>query len=89
VHYYLRNDATGISRVTVTDTAGRAVRAIEGGARRGLNRAIVSLGGGGGRGGGPPGPGGGAGLATGEYMISVEVAGEKLTKPGRVRERIR
>ncbi|HEX7777883.1 MAG TPA: hypothetical protein VF424_01520, partial [Vicinamibacterales bacterium] len=83
VNYHLRADAAGPARVTVTDTTGRAVRQLEGPAKRGLNRASVSLGGGGGRGGGAP------GLATGEYVVSVEVGGEKLTKPARVRERIR
>jgi photosystem II stability/assembly factor-like uncharacterized protein len=83
VNYHLRADAAGAARVTVSDAAGRAVRQMEGPAKRGLNRAVVSLGGGGGRGGAAP------GLATGEYVVSVEVAGEKLTKPARVRERLR
>ena len=89
VNYYLRADGTGPARVTVTDGTGRTVRQLEGPAKRGLNRAIVNLGGGGGRGGPPGGGAGGGVLATGDYVITVEVAGEKLTKPGRVRDRIR
>jgi photosystem II stability/assembly factor-like uncharacterized protein len=83
VNYHLRADAAGSARVTVSDATGRAVRQMEGPAKRGLNRAVVSLGGGGGRGGAAP------GLAAGEYVVSVEVGGEKLTKPARVRERLR
>ena len=89
VNYHLRSDATGPARVTVTDTMGRVVRQLDGPARRGLNRAIINLGGGGGRGGPGGAAGGGAALATGEYAVSVDVAGEKLTKTARVRERIR
>jgi hypothetical protein len=90
VNYHLRAEAAGSARVTVTDATGRAVRTVDGTARRGLNRAVINLaGGGGGRGGGPPGAAGAGGLATGDYVISLEVAGEKLTKPARVRDRIR
>ena len=82
VNYHLRADAAGSARVTVSDATGRAVRQMEGPAKRGLNRAVVSLGGGG-RGGAAP------GLSPGEYVVTVDVGGEKLTKPARVRERIR
>jgi len=89
VNYFLRADGTGPARVTLTDGTGRTVRQLEGPAKRGLNRALVNLGGGGGRGGPPGGGAGGGVLATGDYVITVEVAGEKLTKPGRVRDRIK
>jgi photosystem II stability/assembly factor-like uncharacterized protein len=90
VNYHLRAEAAGSARVTVTDATGRAVRTVDGTARRGLNRAVINLaGGGGGRAGGPPGAAGAGGLATGDYVISLEVAGEKLIKPARVRDRIR
>jgi photosystem II stability/assembly factor-like uncharacterized protein len=83
VNYHLRADASGPARVTMTDATGRAVRQMDGPARRGLNRALINLGGGGGRGGAAP------VIGTGEYVVSVEAGGEKLTKPARVRERIR
>jgi hypothetical protein len=83
VNYHLRADDAGPARVTLTDGTGRTVRQIEGPARRGLNRAMVNLGGGGGRG-GPA-----SVLAAGDYVVAVEVGGEKLTKPAKVRERIR
>jgi photosystem II stability/assembly factor-like uncharacterized protein len=99
VNYHLKADATGSARVTVSDIAGRAIRTAEGPARKGLNRVQLALGAGGGRGGpgggqaGGGGRGGGAGaggpLTVGEYLVTVEVAGEKLSKPARVRERIR
>ncbi len=90
VNYYLRAEATGAARVSLADLSGRVVRTLDGPARRGLNRALINLGGGGGRGGGFAGPGGGGGaLGVGDYIVTVEVAGEKLSKPARVRERLR
>ncbi len=98
VNYYLKADATGQARVSLTDVTGHVVRQIDGPARRGLNRITVSLaGGGGGRGGGggagraggaaqagPSGP-----LAPGNYDLTLEVAGEKHSKVARVRERLK
>jgi hypothetical protein len=88
INYYLRADATGAARVSLSDISGRALRAVEGPARRGLNRVQIPLGGGGGRGGGR-GTGAGSALGVGEYLVTVEAGGEKLSKPARVRERIR
>ena len=95
VNYYLKADASGPARITIADPAGRAIRTLDGPARRGLNRVGLALGGGGGRGGGGGAPGGrgggapGGALTTGDYLVTVEVGGEKLSKPARVRERIR
>ena len=95
VSYYLKADASGPARITIADPAGRAIRTIDGPARKGLNRAGLALSGGGGRGGGGGAPGGrgggapGSALTVGDYLVTVEVAGEKLSKPARVRERIR
>jgi hypothetical protein len=63
------------------------VRQLDGPSKRGLNRMYANLNGGfGGRGrGGAPGEGP---LPVGEYVVTVDVAGEKLTKPARVRPRI-
>jgi hypothetical protein len=92
VNYYLKADQPS-ARVTVSDLAGKPLRpAIDGPARRGLNRVTVNLAGGGfgGRGGGAFATGGAAGqaLAPGEYQITLEVGGEKLMKTARVRNRI-
>ena len=52
----------------------------------GLNRALVSLGGGGGRGGrGGPAV---APLPAGDYVVKIEVGGDTLTKPAKVRARV-
>lgn len=93
VNYYLRADVSGSAQITVSDPAGRNVRQATGPGRSGFNSVLVNLVGAGGRGGGAGG-GRGAGpaptpLAVGDYTVTLEVAGERLTKPARVRERIR
>ena len=89
VNYYLRDAATPAPHITVTDAAGHVVRQADGGARAGLNRALVSFtGGGGGRGRGA-GPAAATTLTPGDYTVTLTVAGQTLTKPARVRERIR
>jgi hypothetical protein len=77
----------------VTDASGNVVRKFDGPGRRGFNRVSWPLGGGGrGGGGGGGGRGGGAGAAAplpiGDYTVTLEAGGEKLTKPARIRERI-
>jgi len=93
INYYLKADAPAAAKITVKDPSGKVVRELEGPAKAGFNRAMVALAGGGGRGG----PGGGRGrggapgpapLAIGDYIVTVDVAGQSLTKPARVRARI-
>jgi photosystem II stability/assembly factor-like uncharacterized protein len=91
INYYLKTDAGEAAAITIADGSGKTLRQLSGPAKRGLNRALVTLAGsGGGRGGargraaGPPEPA----LGVGDYVVSVDVAGEKLTKPARVRARI-
>ncbi|HEX3703092.1 MAG TPA: hypothetical protein VHU82_07175, partial [Vicinamibacterales bacterium] len=87
INYYLPADASGAAKIIVADQAGHAVREQTGPAKRGLNRALVMLGGSGGgrgRGTGPV----VAPMAVGEYMVLLDVAGEHLTKSARVRDRI-
>ena len=101
INYYVKADATEQARIRLADPAGRIMREMPGPARAGMNRVQISLAGGGGRG-GPAGGGAaaagrgrGAGaapagpLAVGDYAVTVEVAGQTLTKPARVRDRIR
>ncbi len=84
VNYYLPADAPAEARISVADSSGHTVRQLTGPARRGLNRALVSLGGrGGGRGEPPIVP-----LDAGRYTVTVDVAGTTLTKPAIVRERL-
>jgi hypothetical protein len=88
-------------QITVTDSAGAVARQISLTARRGLNGAVIpfAVGGGRGRGGGgaAPVPGGRGGASTtgvgttivpGRYTITLEAAGQRLTKPALVRGRV-
>jgi len=89
INYYLKADANGAAKISVKDFSGKVVRELDGPAKAGLNRALVPLGAAGGRGGGR-GRGGAAvtPLTVGDYTVTVDVAGQSLTKPARVRERI-
>jgi photosystem II stability/assembly factor-like uncharacterized protein len=94
INYYMKNDVASGARVTVSEPGGRVVATLNGPARQGLNRVQWSIGAGGGRGGGGGGGrAGGAGPAgpppVGDYVVTLEAGGEKMTKPARVRERIR
>jgi photosystem II stability/assembly factor-like uncharacterized protein len=105
VNYYLKADAGGAAKITVKDFSGKVVRELDGPSKAGLNRALVPLAGGGGRGFGGGGGGGGAStgsaqgrgrggapvtpLGVGDYTVTVDVGGQTLTKPARVRERLR
>ncbi len=101
INYYLKAADRAGARVTITDMLGKPVAQLTGPAKAGLNRAEWTMqitagaappaggpgragGGGGGRGGqvGPPAP-------VGDYVITLEAGGEKLTKVGKIRERIR
>jgi hypothetical protein len=97
INYYLKADAPAAAKITVKDPSGRVLRDVEGSAKAGLNRALVNLAGGGGRGFGGGAAGGGRGrggapavapLAIGDYVVTVDVAGQSLTKPARVRPRL-
>jgi hypothetical protein len=104
INYYLKNAGTGNARITITDLQGKPVAEVSGPAQAGLNRAQWNMretpAGGGGRGGagaaGGRGAGGGGGRGgagggfapSGDYLITIDVAGEKITKTGRIRERI-
>jgi photosystem II stability/assembly factor-like uncharacterized protein len=81
------------ARVTITDVQGRTVAQLTGEAKAGFNRVLwnmqvapaagsgVGRGGRGGFGSAPPVP-------PGDYLVTLEVGGEKIAKVGRVRERI-
>jgi photosystem II stability/assembly factor-like uncharacterized protein len=101
VNYYLKADAASGLRITIAEPGGRVLRDVQSTGRAGLNRLNVSLAGGGGRGRGafaagaasatqgragaaPSGP-----LAVGDYVVTLTMGDVTLTKPARVRERIR
>ena len=84
VNYLLKADA-GSAAITVSDSKGQTVRQITGPAKAGFNRALVPLNGSGGRGGRGATPV--APLAAGDYTVTLEVAGQRLTKTATVRAR--
>ena len=90
INYYVKADVAAGAQVTITSASGQTVATLTGPARRGLNRVLWSLGGGGGRGGGGGGQGGApAGPpAVGQYTVTLDVGGEKMSKPAQVRARI-
>jgi photosystem II stability/assembly factor-like uncharacterized protein len=88
--------AVGAARAVVTDVSGRTVATVTGTAREGFNRLLWNFqmnalaappdagrgGRGGGRGGAaPPAP-------PGDYLVTLEIGGEKASKVARVRDRI-
>jgi hypothetical protein len=88
VNYYVKSAGATPAKITVKDLTGRVLREMTGApSAAGLNQALVPLApmGGRGRGGAVPPP---PTLSVGEYTVTVDVAGQTLTKPARVRERI-
>ena len=88
INYYLKAEAPAAAKITLKDLTGKVLREMEGPGKAGLNRALIGLAGTGfggrGRGAAPA----VAALAIGDYTVTVEVAGQSLTKPARVRSRI-
>ena len=90
INYYLRAKHDAGARVTIADIKGTEIAQLKGPSEAGLNRVQWNMragaapaGGRGGRGGGGP------TLPAGEYRITVDVAGQKETTIGRIRERMR
>jgi photosystem II stability/assembly factor-like uncharacterized protein len=91
INYYVKADQVAGAKITVTDKDGRVMRQLDGPAKAGVNRVLWPLAGGAGRAGGGGGRAGGPAAITptvGDYNVTVEVAGEKLVKSARVRDRI-
>jgi photosystem II stability/assembly factor-like uncharacterized protein len=87
INYLLKSDA-GNAAITVADREGKVVRQVTGPAKAGFNRALVPLAGSGGRGRRGRGAAPVAALNEGDYTVTVEVAGQTLTKKATVRARI-
>jgi ligand-binding sensor domain-containing protein len=95
INYWSREAVATGARVTITDASGRQVAQLQGQVRAGLNHVQWNLAetpaaaapptGRGGRGGGRA---GGPLVAPGDYRVTLEAAGQTLTKTGHVRERI-
>ena len=89
IAYYLKSAPGGDVKITIADATGRAIRTLDGTRRAGINRVMWNLtaqatqgqGAGGFAGGGVGGRGGGAAVAPGTYIVTLDVAGKKLTKP--------
>src|ERR1700722_7707123 len=91
IYYYLKQDAPQPVTVTVADAAGKMVRTLQGPQKAGINRVSSESGGGFGGGGGGGGGGGRGGqpraaMPPGEYVVTLDVGGTKLTQKARVLE---
>lgn len=87
ISYYLKSAAGGDVKISIADVNGRVLRTLDGAKTAGINRVTWNLaaaavpgqqgsfGGGGGRG------GAGAAVEPGTYVVTLEVAGKKFTKP--------
>jgi hypothetical protein len=86
INYYLKSAASGDVKITIADGNGRVIRTLDGPKAAGINRVMWNLapqpaagqpagGFGGGRGGAA------AAVEPGTYIVTLEVAGKKFTKP--------
>jgi photosystem II stability/assembly factor-like uncharacterized protein len=83
IRYYLKDASPARATVTIADASGREVGRLTGPASAGINTVVWNMrAGGGGRGRGA-GPGGGSPVdqlvPLGEYTVSLEIAGRRLT----------
>jgi hypothetical protein len=86
ISYYLKTAASDAVKISIADVNGRVIRTLDGPKTAGINRVMWNLapapaagqpggGFGGGRG------GAGAAVDPGTYVVTIEAAGKKLTKP--------
>jgi photosystem II stability/assembly factor-like uncharacterized protein len=92
INYYLKAAAGGDVKISIADVNGRVIRTLDGPKTAGINRVMWNLapapppgapqggfgGGGGGRG------GGGGAVDAGTYIVTLDVAGKKFSKPVQV-----
>jgi photosystem II stability/assembly factor-like uncharacterized protein len=89
VNYYLRAKADTGARVTISDIRGTEIAQLKGPSEAGLNRVPWNMRAGSAPAGGRGGRGAGPTLPSGDYRITVDVAGQQQTTIGRIRERVR
>jgi len=85
INYYLRNKAAGPVKISVADPGGRILAELAGSGDAGIHSAEWNMRSrsAGGRGGGM----GGANADPGEYVVTLEAAGKKITKKAVIRYR--
>jgi hypothetical protein len=102
INYWAKAASSTSARITITDIAGKQIAQLTGEVKAGLNRvpwnmtemttpppgAAAGRGARGGGAGGGRGGGGGPLVAPGDYLVTLEIGGDKQTKVGKVRERI-
>jgi hypothetical protein len=91
IEYYLKEKSAGPVKITVADPYGKAIAEIAGKGEAGLNRVSWGMrpqspGQAGARGAGMMG-GGGVMVEPGEYVVTLEAGGQKLTKKSIIRYR--
>jgi photosystem II stability/assembly factor-like uncharacterized protein len=89
INYYLKGKAAGPVKISVSDSYGKLIAEIAGKGEAGMNRVSWGMrpqlpGQAGARG---PGMGGGAMVEPGEYVVTLEAGGTKLTKKAVIRYR--
>src|SRR5207249_1084397 len=88
INYYLKSAASGDVKISIADVTGRVIRTIDGTKAAGINRVMWDLAPTTAQGGGGRGFGGGRGgfvtVEPGTYIVTLEAAGKKLTKPVQV-----
>jgi photosystem II stability/assembly factor-like uncharacterized protein len=91
INYYLKSGASGDVTISIADVSGRVIRTLDGPKIAGINRVMWNLApapppgqAGGGFGGFGGGRGGVGAVDPGTYIVTLDVAGKKFTKPVQV-----
>jgi len=91
INYYLKSGASGDVQISIADVSGRVIRTLDGPKTAGINRVMWNLApapppgqAGGGFGGFGGGRGGAGAVEPGTYIVTLDVAGKKFTKPVQV-----
>jgi photosystem II stability/assembly factor-like uncharacterized protein len=87
IYYYLKQDAAQQVTITIADLSGKVIRTLQGPAKAGINMvSSESFGRFGGGGGGGPRGAQRVEMTPGDYVVTLEAAGVKLTQPAHLME---